>query len=105
MEWSRLRGGDGYLGDYEAFLKRRPDWPGLPYLKEKGEVAVARSDDPARVIAYFGKDKPQTGGGAVALIRAYDSAWPQERRGDRGVRAWTAAEVHRRGAGRVAGRA
>ena len=71
--WTRLRAGQGLLGEYESFLKRRPDWPGLPYLKEKGEVAVARSDDPGRVIAYFGKDKPRTGAGSLALVRAYDS--------------------------------
>lgn len=72
VEWHRLRGGDedARLGDYEAFLAKRPDWPGLALLKQKGEVAVARSDDPARVIAYFGADKPATGKGAVAMVRA-----------------------------------
>ncbi|TXH99649.1 MAG: lytic transglycosylase domain-containing protein [Pseudorhodobacter sp.] len=72
IEWHRLRGGDeaARLGEYEAFLAKRPDWPGLGLLKQKGEVAVARSDDPARVIAYFGADKPATGTGAVALVRA-----------------------------------
>ena len=73
VEWSRLRGGDGFLGDYEAFLMRRPDWPGLLLLKEKGEAAVARSSDPTRVIAYFGSDLPKTGTGALALIKAYDA--------------------------------
>ncbi len=71
VEWSRLRAGDGYLGDYEAFIARRPDWPGLPFLKEKGETAVARSDDPRRVIAYFGTDLPRSGTGSLALARAY----------------------------------
>lgn len=70
IEWLRLRDGQGYLGDYEAFLKRRADWPGLPYLKEKGEEAVARSTTPDRVVAYFGKDAPETGLGAVASVRA-----------------------------------
>lgn len=72
VEWHRLRGGDeaARLGDYEAFLAKHPDWPGLGLLKQKGEVAVARSTDPARVIAYFGTDKPVTGQGAVALVKA-----------------------------------
>lgn len=70
VEWQRLRAGDGLLGEYEDFLKRRPDWPGLPLLVEKGEVAVARSDDAARVITYFAAQKPETGKGSVALIRA-----------------------------------
>lgn len=72
VEWQRLRGGDeaARLGDYEAFLAKHPDWPGLGLLKRKGEVAVARSTDPARVIAYFGDGKPETGEGAVALVKA-----------------------------------
>lgn len=68
--WQWLRASQGKLGDYESFLARRPDWPGLPLLKEKGEVAAARSDDAARVIAYFGDDAPKSGAGAVALTRA-----------------------------------
>lgn len=70
VEWQRLRAGEGLLGDYEEFLKRRPDWPGLALLKEKGEAAVARSTTPDRVIGYFGGAAPETGEGAVALVRA-----------------------------------
>ena len=70
IEWQRLRAGEGRLGEYETFLARRPDWPGLPLLREKGETAVARSDDPARVIAWFNADLPETGKGAIAYVRA-----------------------------------
>ncbi len=70
IEWQRLRAGEGRLGDYEDFLARRPDWPGLPLLREKGETAVARSDDPARVIAWFDAGLPETGVGALAYVRA-----------------------------------
>lgn len=72
IEWQRLRAPDAEarLGDYEGFLARRADWPGLKLLKQKGEVAVARSTDAARVLAYFGADKPATGEGAVALVAA-----------------------------------
>ncbi len=70
IEWQRLRAGEGRLGEYEDFLARRPDWPGLPLLREKGEEAVARSDDPARVIAWFKAGQPETGAGALAYVRA-----------------------------------
>jgi soluble lytic murein transglycosylase len=70
VEWQRLRAGDGRLGDYETFVARNPDWPGLTLLREKGEEAVARSDDPARVIAWFKAGPPRTGTGAVAYVRA-----------------------------------
>ena len=70
VEWQRLRAGDGLLGDYEAFLKRRPDWPGLPLLQAEGEVAVARSTTPGRVLAWFGDRDPASADGAAALARA-----------------------------------
>lgn len=70
IEWQRLRAGDGRLGEYEEFLARRPDWPGLPLMREKGEEALARSDDPARVIAWFDAGPPETGKGAIAYVRA-----------------------------------
>jgi soluble lytic murein transglycosylase len=86
VEWQRLRAGEGDLGDYEAFLARRSDWPGLPLLREKGEVAVARSSTPERVIAYFGAGKPQTAAGALALIRALG---PGDAATAEAVRAWS----------------
>jgi soluble lytic murein transglycosylase len=69
IEWQRLRAGDGSLGEVEDFLLRRTDWPGLPLLHEKGEATLAGAD-PARILAYFAKMPPETGTGAVALIRA-----------------------------------
>ena len=86
VEWRRLRAGEGDLGEYEAFLVRRKDWPGLPLLHEKGEVAVARSSTPARVIAYFAAEKPETAAGSLALIRALG---PGDAAQAEAVRAWT----------------
>ena len=70
VEWLRLRDGEGRLGDYETFLAAHPDWPGLALLRVKGEVAVARSTDPARIVAYFGDRPPATAPGAISLIKA-----------------------------------
>ena len=89
IEWQRLRAAMGMLGDYEAFLARRPDWPGLALLKEKGEVAVARSSDAARVIAYFGADQPGTGLGAVSLVRALLQSGQRDAAETEAFRAWT----------------
>jgi soluble lytic murein transglycosylase len=76
VEWHRLRSGDPEikLGDFEAFIARRPDWPGLRLVREKAEVAVARATDPARVIAFFTDYQPRTGKGAVALVSALAAA-------------------------------
>ena len=86
--WRQLRAGKGQLGDFEAFLSRRPDWPGLPMMKEKGEAAVARSTDPARVIAYFGTDLPRTGVGAVALVAALQAQGQMGAAENEAMRAW-----------------
>jgi soluble lytic murein transglycosylase len=90
IEWQRLRAGEGRLGEYEDFLARRPDWPGLPLLREKGEEAVARSDDPARVIAWFKAGQPETGAGALAYVRALLAAGRPADAETEAMRAWTA---------------
>lgn len=88
IEWQRLRAGDGRLGEYEEFLARRPDWPGLPLMREKGETAVARSDDPARVIAWFEAGPPETGPGALAYVRALLAAGRAADAETEAMRAW-----------------
>lgn len=88
IEWQWLRAGEGRLGDYEAFLSRRPDWPGLPLMREKGEEAVARSEDPARVIAWFAAGQPQTGEGAIAYVRALTAAGRMAEAETEAMRAW-----------------
>ena len=88
IEWQRLRAGEARLGDYEGFLARRPDWPGLPLIRREGETAVARSDSPDRVVAWFGDGAPQTGTGSVALIRALRSLGRAEEARAEARRAW-----------------
>jgi soluble lytic murein transglycosylase len=89
VEWHRLRAGEGRLGEYEAFLARRADWPGLALMRQEGEVAVARSTDPARVIAWFGEGKPRTAKGALALIRALTAQGRTAEAEAEAFRAWT----------------
>lgn len=90
--WQWLRAGKGRLGDYEAFLQRRSDWPGLPLLKEKGEHALA-SETPARVVAYFGADSPVTGEGAVALVGALWATGDLARAETEAMRAWAELDL------------
>jgi len=89
VDWLRLRSGDGRLGEYEAFLSRHPDWPGLALMREKGEVAVARSSDPARILAYFAAQAPKTATGALTLIRALDATGRRPEAEAEAFRAWT----------------
>ena len=92
VEWLRLRSGDGKLGDYEQFLARRADWPGLALLREKGEDAVARSTDPDRVLAYFGDRKPRVPAGSLALVKAYLALGRPGDAETEAIRAWTELE-------------
>lgn len=89
IQWQRLRAGVGLLGEYEDFLKRRSDWPGLPYLKTKGEAAVARSTTPERVIAYFGSDSPNTAEGVVALVAALQAKGDAARAEEVAMAGWS----------------
>ena len=70
VAWHRLRAGDGDFADYITFLARRPDWPGLPWLRAKGEKTITDVTRAAKVIGYFKTDPPQTGAGGLAFIRA-----------------------------------
>ena len=90
VEWLRLRSGEGQLGEYEAFLQRRPDWPGLGLLREKGEAAVARSTSAERVLAWFNGGQPETVDGSFALIRAYTALGQTDAARAEAVRAWLA---------------
>lgn len=86
--WQKLRMGEGSLGEYEDFLSRHPDWPGLPLLKEKGEEAVARSTTPKRIIGYFGPDVPKTARGAIALVTALKADGQAALAETEAMRAW-----------------
>jgi soluble lytic murein transglycosylase len=90
VEWFRLRSGDALLGDYEAFLQRRSDWPGLALVRRKGETAVARSTSAERVIAYFAVAQPVTAEGAIALVRALEASGQSQAAQAEAMRAWIA---------------
>jgi soluble lytic murein transglycosylase len=90
VEWYRLRAGDALLGDYEAFLARRADWPGLTLIRTKGEEAVARSTTPERVVAWFDAAQPTTAEGAIALIRALAATGQGDAARSEAMRAWIA---------------
>ncbi|OED46459.1 tail length tape measure protein [Rhodobacteraceae bacterium (ex Bugula neritina AB1)] len=69
IEWHRLRAGLGSAGDVTAFLKRRPDWPGLAYLRRQNEDAIA-SGSQSTVLDFYADARPQTAEGALSLGRA-----------------------------------
>ncbi len=73
VEWHRLRDGVGDWADYQAFLQRRPDWPGLALLAERGEANIPDGASPDAVLAYFQTRQPETGRGLLRLAEAYEA--------------------------------
>ncbi|GAA6209198.1 transglycosylase SLT domain-containing protein [Cognatishimia sp. WU-CL00825] len=87
VEWHRLRAGEGSAGEAAAFLARRGDWPGLPYLRKQSEPSFQNASAD-RVIAFFDTPGTQTARGALAYAQALRS---KGRRGDAEaeiVKAW-----------------
>lgn len=99
IDWERLRDGQGSFAEYRAFLSRYPDWPGLPYLRKRGE-AVLDGVPGGDIIAFFKGNVPQTGTGSLALIAALEEAGRTTAAKDEAVRAWRTlsmtAEEHAR---------
>ncbi|MBO9413059.1 MULTISPECIES: lytic transglycosylase domain-containing protein [unclassified Ruegeria] len=62
--WHWLREGFGTSGDVLVFLDRRPDWPGLAWLRRKSEPAFTGAD-PDRVVKFYTDVPPQTAEGAL----------------------------------------
>lgn len=70
INWYALRGGYGSFEAYRSFLQRRPDWPGLPLLREAGERSIPINTPPSDVISYFAGQLPRTGAGSLRLAQA-----------------------------------
>ncbi|NOD78430.1 MULTISPECIES: lytic transglycosylase domain-containing protein [unclassified Ruegeria] len=62
--WHWLREGFGSSGDVLVFLERRPDWPGMAWLRRKSEP-VFTGADPDRVLKFYTDMPPQTAEGAL----------------------------------------
>lgn len=88
VTWSRLRDGDAEFQDYVDFVEQYPDWPGMARLRRFGEASIARTDNPADIIAWFSSEPPLTGegvlhyanalaqsGNATAAARVLGEAW------------------------------
>jgi len=62
--WHWLRQGFGSSGDVLVFLDRRPDWPGLAWLRRKSEPSFTGAD-PDRALKFYADQPPQTAEGAL----------------------------------------
>lgn len=69
IEWHRLRAGLGTFEEVTGFLDRRPDWPGLDWLRRKNEHSVEAAT-PAQALAFFADMPPQTAEGVLTYAAA-----------------------------------
>lgn len=69
IEWHRLRAGRGDYAAARAFLDRRPDWPGLEFLRKQSEGAVLNEGQDT-VLAFFQQAPAQTVKGVLAHAKA-----------------------------------
>ena len=89
VEWHRLRAGGGRFDQVLAFLERRPDWPGLDYLRRRSEGSVPYRARPDEVLAFFADNPPQTGAGLIVLAAAHETLGQAEVAKPLLIRAWT----------------
>ncbi len=87
--WRLLRESRGEFAEYEDFLSRNADWPGLPLLRARGETVIQGGTDPGRVIAYFAPQAPRTGAGVLALARALEASGNRAAAEAEVIRGWT----------------
>ncbi|MCX7566632.1 lytic transglycosylase domain-containing protein [Sulfitobacter sp. F26169L] len=67
--WHRLRAAVGSYDEIVDFIKRRPDWPGMDYLRRRSEPEVIKQNDEA-IIAFFEETPAQTPLGVLAHAAA-----------------------------------
>ena len=72
VEWHWHRAQQGTPEAALAFLERRPDWPGLPYLRKRSEGSLM-SASMKQTAQFFSNDTPKTAKGAFALARALEA--------------------------------
>ena len=81
--WRTLRQSSNYrFSDYAGLLIANPDWPDAAKMRGWAEKAMQPGENSATVIAFFTRDKPETGTGWARLADAYAA----ERSHGRGAR-------------------
>jgi soluble lytic murein transglycosylase len=74
-QWRRLRQSSGYsFADYASFLIANPDWPDAERMRDWAEKAMRPGENTTTVIAFFARQKPETGNGWARLAESYSAS-------------------------------
>ena len=106
VAWRRLRQGGGLpFQDYGDFLLAHPGWPGEAQMRKAAEGAI-RPDviPPDRVIAFFARFPPMTGGGKVRYAEALASLGRQSEAQAAARAAWVSGMLATDDEARLVGR-
>jgi soluble lytic murein transglycosylase len=88
IRWRALLAGDGDWDAYRGFIADNPDWPRMPALRQRAELAIPPRADPRTVLAFFDAAPPQTGAGALRLAEALADAGRPGAASEAVVAAW-----------------
>jgi len=93
-QWRRLRQSSGYsFADYASFLIYNPGWPDESQMRGWAENAMRPGENPTTVIAFFAKDKPDTGNGWARLTEAYAASGRGAEALDAARNAWASSDL------------
>lgn len=93
-QWRRLRQSSGYsFADYASFLIVNPDWPDASKMRGWAEKAMNPGENGATVIAFFAKDKPESGTGWARLAEAYAASGRAAEALDAARHAWSSPDL------------
>lgn len=92
VEWHRLRAGEGRPAEVLAFLERRPDWPGLPYLRQQSEEAFAEASR-LELAQFFAHGDAQSAPGVLLQARALEQRGQRDRAATLVIGAWTSLDI------------
>lgn len=93
-QWRRLRQSSGYsFADYANFLIVNSDWPDAAKMRGWAEKAMRPGENAATVLAFFARDKPQTGNGWARLAEAYGASGRSVEALDAARQAWASDDL------------
>ncbi|MEQ9692601.1 lytic transglycosylase domain-containing protein [Shimia sp. SDUM112013] len=92
VEWHRLRAGEGTSTQVLAFLARRPDWPGLSYLRRQSEEVFV--DAPRQQISeFYSYGDAQTAQGVLTQARELERQGKTDAAQALVINAWRTMEI------------
>lgn len=93
-DWRRLRqGGNFAFADYARFLIYNPGWPGERAMRAAAEKAMQPGENPATVLAFFAKDKPDSGNGWARYAEALAASSRTAEAIDAAKQAWASPDL------------